>query len=123
MSEQITIDQKTRDAMICAAFERNPDTGTIAIMFGRARGYVNTIVRDQGLRPGSNPNHAPSGAPVLAKASRKPITPENSDFLKALFTVHARRGTMPPHFTPTEFYKRLAEYQIRVPADLQGIAL
>lgn len=123
MSEPFKIDQKTRDAMICAAFDRNPDTGSIAIMFGLSKGYVNTIVRDQGLRPCANPNHAPSGAPVLAKTIRKTITPENQDFLKAVFAMHARRGTMPPHFTPTDFYKRLTEYKIRVPADLQGIAL
>ncbi|MEW4466285.1 hypothetical protein AB1K62_00450 [Parasphingorhabdus sp. JC815] len=47
----------------------------------------------------------------------------NRDYLRAVFSFHARRGTMPPGMHITDFYKRLDQYQIQIPADLHEIAL
>lgn len=113
-----------RNAGILAMFDDRVAPAKIAKTYRISRQHCYTILRANDRTPGRN--REDRGAPYDTDnpvQHRAAFRAYNNDFLKAIFALHARRGTMPPHFTPTDFYKRLAEYQITIPHDLQGIAL
>jgi len=120
---RICPDMDRRNAGIVAMFDDRVAPAQIAKKFRLSRQHCYTILRANGRSPGMNrEDRAPYDIDNPAKL-RAVFRNDNQNFLKALFAMHARRGTMPPHFTPTDFYKKLSEYQITIPHDLQGIAL
>lgn len=112
-----------RNAGIIAMFDDRVAPAKIAKTYRLSRQRCYSILRANGRTPGQNRDDRAPYDIENPSQLRAAFRTYNSAFFKALFAAHARRGTMPPHFTPTDFYKKLAEYQITIPHDLQGIAL
>ena len=116
-------DMEKRNADIVAMFDDRVAPAKIAKTFRLSRQHCYSILRANDRTPGQNRDDRAPYDIENPSQLRAAFRAYNRDFLKALFALHVRRGTMPPHFTPTDFYKRLSEYQITIPHDLQGIAL
>jgi len=126
MTNQLTgycPEREERNAAIVAMFDDRVAPAKIAQTYRLSRQQCYSILRANGRKPGQNRDDRAPYDIENPSQLRAAFRAHNDDFLKALFALHARRGTMPPHFTPTDFYKRLSEYKITIPHDLQGIAL
>lgn len=116
-----------RNAGIIALFDGGKTALDIGQIYGLQSTTVALILRQHNRRPRpmrfASTTHTRPYEVKNNLQQRSESTKANGDYLRAIFSFHARRGTMPPGMHITDFYKRLDQYQIQIPADLQGIAL
>lgn len=112
-----------RNAGIVAMFDDRVPVPKISKKYRLTRQSIYTILRANDRQPGKNRTDRSAHETLTNAQIAERFKRDNQSYLRAIFTAHANRGTMPPHMTPVAFYVQLEKLKITIPHDLQGTAI